>query len=287
MRKLMRANKDFALVEPGDKVMVCLSGGKDSYGLLVLLQRLLPRVPFDFELVAVNLDQGQPGFEQHVIRDWCEQRGVAHHMVFQDTYSVVLEKVPAGRTTCSLCSRLRRGVLYRVALELGCTKIALGHHRDDLAETLLLNLFYAGQIKSMPPRLVSDDGRNTVIRPLAYCAEEDLAQLSLEQGFPILPCDLCGSQENLKRKQIKRLLLSLQADNRHVKANVLAALANVKPTHLLDRRLTAELGLVPTGLDETLAGIGPEEVGPEEVGPEEVGPEEVGPEEVGPEEVGC
>ena len=261
LRKLMRANKDFDLVEPGDRVMVCLSGGKDSYALLHLLQLLQRTCPFDFSLVAVNLDQGQPGFQQGVIESWCQGRGVDTHMVHQDTYSVVLEKVPEGRTTCSLCSRLRRGVLYRVAGELGAAKIALGHHRDDLAETLLLNLFYAGQLKSMAPRLRSDDGRNTVIRPLAYCAEEDLALLSDEQAFPILPCDLCGSQDNLKRKQIKHLLTSLQAENPNVKGNILAALANVKPSHLLDPGLSAALGDMPVGVDETLSRLGPEATG--------------------------
>jgi len=261
LRKLRRANKDFALVEPGDRVMVCLSGGKDSYGLLYLLQQLRPTVPFDFELVAVNLDQGQPGFQQYVIADWCDAMGVDKHMVTQDTYSVVLDRVPEGRTYCSLCSRLRRGVLYRVAVELGCTKIALGHHRDDLAETLLLNLFYAGQLKAMPPKLFSDDGRNVVIRPLAYCAEEDLAVLAREQAFPILPCDLCGSQDNLKRKRIKGLLTELQGENANVKGSVLAALANVRPTHLLDRDLSRQLGLTPTGLDETLGALGPPQLG--------------------------
>ena len=239
LNKVMRANKDFALVEAGDKVMVCLSGGKDSYGLLHLLVLLRRYAPHPFELVAMNLDQGQPGFDQPVIARWCQERGVEAHMVRQDTYRVVRSLIPEGGTTCSLCSRLRRGVLYRVATELGCTRIALGHHRDDLAETLLLHLFYAGQLKSMPARLLSDDGRNTIIRPLAYCAEEDLVTLSAEQAFPILPCDLCGSQDQLKRQAIKRLLSELQADNAHVKGNVLAALANVVPTHLLDRSLTA------------------------------------------------
>jgi tRNA 2-thiocytidine biosynthesis protein TtcA len=261
LRKLMRANKDHALIEPGDRVMVCLSGGKDSYGLLHLLKKLQRACPFAFDMVGVNLDQGQPGFQQSVIETWCQEQGVATHMVFQDTYSVVLDKVPEGRTYCSLCSRLRRGALYDVAVELGCTKIALGHHRDDLAETLLLNLFYAGQLKAMPPKLFSDDGRNVVVRPLAYCAEEDLALLAQEQAFPILPCDLCGSQDNLKRKQIKDLLSELQAENPHVKGNILAALANVQPSHLLDRDLQARLGMRPTGLDETLSDLGPAELG--------------------------
>ena len=261
LRKLRRANKDHALVEPGDRVMVCLSGGKDSYGLLYLLKKLQRTCPFDFDMIGVNLDQGQPGFQQGVIERWCEEQGVSTHMVMQDTYSIVLDKVPEGRTYCALCSRLRRGILYRVAVELGCTKIALGHHRDDLAETLLLNLFYAGQLKAMPPKLYSDDGRNVVVRPLAYCAEEDLALLAEEQDFPILPCDLCGSQDNLKRKQVKGLLTELQADNPNVKGNILSALANVRPSHLLDRKLQAQLGMTPTGLDETLSELGPAELG--------------------------
>ncbi len=257
LNKLMRANKAFDLIEPEDRVMVALSGGKDSYGLLHLLQRLQRACPFDFELIGVNLDQGQPGFQQQVIEGWCQKRGVPAHMVFQDTYSIVLEKVPEGRTYCALCSRLRRGILYKVAEELGCTKIALGHHRDDLAETLLLNLFYSGQLKSMAPKLFSDDGRNIVIRPLAYCAEEDLAVLAEEQAFPILPCDLCGSQDNMKRQRIKGLLTELQSENSNVKGNVLAAMANVQPTHLLDRGLNARLGLTATGLDETLMDLDP------------------------------
>jgi len=232
-----RASKDFDLLQPGDRVMVCLSGGKDSYAMMVLLDGIRRKTPFDFELIAVNLDQVQPGFDQSVIVRWCDERGFPHHMVRQDTYSVVLDKVPEGKTYCSLCSRLRRGILYRTADELGCTKVALGHHRDDVIETLMLNLLYSGQIKAMPARLRSDDGRNVLVRPLAYCAEEDIAAFAEEQGFPILPCDLCGSQEGLYRKKIKRMLAELEADNPKVKSNLFAALAHVRPSHLYDPAL--------------------------------------------------
>ena len=240
------------LLTPGDRVMVGLSGGKDSYALMFLLEKIRRRVPFEFSLVGVNLDQGHPGFPQHVIREWCEAHGFEHQMLQRDTYSVVLEKVPAGKTYCSLCSRLRRGILYDTAVELGATRIALGHHRDDAIETLLLNLFYSGQIKAMPPLLHSDDGRNTVIRPLLACAEEEIAAYAEEQGFPIVPCDLCGTQENLYRQRIKRLLTELEADNRHVKGNLFAALSNVRVTHLMDPSLRAE---APGALEEALGAI--------------------------------
>ncbi len=243
LNQAARASDEHTLVEPGDRIMVCLSGGKDSYALMHVLDLMRRKAPFPVELVAVNLDQGQPGFQQQVIVDWCEERGYAHHMVVRDTYSIVLDKVPEGKTYCSLCSRLRRGILYDTAVDLGCTKIALGHHRDDTIETLLLNLFYAGQLKAMPARLTSDDGRNVVIRPLLFCAEEDIAAFAKEQQFPILPCDLCGSQENLYRKRIKRMLTDLQADNHNVKGNLLNALGNVKPTHLLDLGLRDALNL--------------------------------------------
>jgi len=227
--------------------MVGLSGGKDSYAMCHLLHEIQKRVPFDFSLIAVNLDQGQPGFRQQVIVDWCDKRGYANHMVHQDTYSVVLEKVPEGRTYCSLCSRLRRGVLYNTAVDLGATKIALGHHRDDLIETLLLNIFYSGQVKSMAPRLSSDDGRNIVIRPLAYCDEGELRDFAAEQAFPILPCDLCGSQENLQRKQIKRMVAELHEKNANIKGNLFASLSNIRPTHLLDPTLHSESALERVG----------------------------------------
>lgn len=232
-----RASKDFRLLEPNDRVMVGLSGGKDSYAMCYLLHEIRKRAPFDFTLVAVNLDQGQPGFSQDTIREWCDELGYEHHMLHEDTYSIVLDKVPEGKTYCSLCSRLRRGVLYNAAQAIGATKIALGHHRDDLIETLLLNLFYSGQLKSMAPRLTSDDGRNIVIRPLAYCDEQDIAEFAQQMAFPILPCDLCGSQENLQRQQIKRLVADLHAKNGNVKGNIFAAMSNVRATHLLDPKL--------------------------------------------------
>ena len=202
-----------------------------------LLHEIRKRAPFDFTLVAVNLDQGQPGFSQDTIREWCDELGYEHHMLHEDTYNIVLDKVPEGKTYCSLCSRLRRGVLYNAAQAIGATKIALGHHRDDLIETLLLNLFYSGQLKSMAPRLTSDDGRNIVIRPLAYCDEQDIAEFAQQMAFPILPCDLCGSQENLQRQQIKRLVADLHAKNGNVKGNIFAAMSNVRATHLLDPKL--------------------------------------------------
>jgi tRNA 2-thiocytidine biosynthesis protein TtcA len=259
LRRVARAAKDFGMIEPGDRVMACLSGGKDSYTMLHLLELLRRRVPFDFSIVAVNLDQGQPGFPKDVLPRWLQEHGFEHRIVERDTYSIVMDKVPAGKTYCSLCSRLRRGILYDAAVELGATKIALGHHRDDAIETLVLNLFYSGQIKAMPPYLRSDDGRNVVIRPLVYCSEDEIAKFAQAQRFPIIPCDLCGSQEKLHRKKVKRLLDELQAENRTVRGNLLAALQNVRPTHLLDRGLWARLGLdLPTGrdgwFDEVLEG---------------------------------
>jgi tRNA 2-thiocytidine biosynthesis protein TtcA len=253
MRQLGRASRDFKLLEPGDRVMACISGGKDSYTMLHLLREIARKVPFPLEVIAVNLDQGQPGFPVETLRGWLEEQDYDYRIVYRDTYSIVKEKVPEGKTTCSLCSRLRRGILYNVAQELGCTKIALGHHRDDVIETLMLNLLYSGQLKAMPPRLRSDDGRNVVIRPLVYCREEDIEAFSVEQAFPILPCDLCGSQENLKRKQVKRMLAALEAQNDKIKGNLFAALGNVRPSHLLDRDLWALAGVdEPEGVDEFL-----------------------------------
>ena len=235
-----RAIRDWNLVENGDRIMVGLSGGKDSYALMHLLDVLRRRAPVHFELVGVNLDQGHPGFDQGVIDGWLKERGFASRMLKEDTYSIVLDKIPEGKTYCPLCSRLRRGILYDAAVELGCSKIALGHHRDDLIETLLLNLFFAGQLKAMPAKLRSDDGRNTVIRPLCYAPEEDLAEFAELMKFPILPCDLCGSQENLQRKQIKNLLTTLEAAHPNLKSSLLNALTNVRPTHLLDPRLSKD-----------------------------------------------
>jgi tRNA 2-thiocytidine biosynthesis protein TtcA len=242
-RELGRCIGDFSLIADGDRVMVCLSGGKDSYTLLDLLERARKRAPIRFELVAVHLDQGHPGYDGAPLRRWLEERGFPHHIVSEDTYSIVKANVPEGKTTCSLCSRLRRGVLYNVAEELGCTKIALGHHRDDAIETLMLNLMFTGSLGSMPPKLVTEDGRNVVIRPLLYCAEDTIAAYAQERAFPILPCDLCGSQENLKRKEVKRLLAELESRFPRLRQSMLAALTNVRATHLLDRELWAGLGL--------------------------------------------
>ena len=254
---LIRASKDFNLIEPNDRIMVCMSGGKDSYALLHLLRLLRRRVPFNFELVAVNLDQGHPNFPGHLLEDYLKAHEDPYRMLYRDTHSVVLEKIPEGKTFCSLCSRLRRGILYDAAVELGCNKLALGHHRDDIIQTLMLNLLYSGQLKAMPPRLISDDGRNIVIRPLAYCAEEELAVLAEEQKFPIIPCDLCGSQENLQRQQIKQLLNDLHAANPKVKGNMMAALRNVRPSHLLDLGLHTALGLdIVSGSDDSVMAIG-------------------------------
>jgi len=241
LNRVARANRAFDLVEPGDRIMVCMSGGKDSYVLMHLLAEVQRRVPFSVELIAVNLDQRQPGFPQHRIAEWCRERGFAHRMLRRNTYKVVRDKVPEGGTYCSLCSRLRRGILYNVAEEIGATKIALGHHRDDVIETLLLNLLYAGQIKAMAPRLVSDDGRNIIIRPLVYCAEEDIAAFAEEMGFPVVPCGLCDSQPDLYRQRIKGLLSMLEADNPKIKGNLLAALSHVRVSHLMDRELEERL----------------------------------------------
>jgi len=237
-----RASRDFGLLEPGDHVMVAISGGKDSYTMLDLLRQLQKRAPFPFTLVAVNIDQGHPGYPRHVLEDYLAREGYPAEFVIEDTYTIVKEKVPEGKTYCSLCSRLRRGILYTTATRLGATKIALGHHREDLTETLLLNLFYAGQIKSMPPRLVSDDGAHVVIRPLCYAAEEDIAEYARLREYPILPCDLCGSQENLKRKRVKQLISDLHAENPNVRGNLFAALGNVRASHLLPEKESALLG---------------------------------------------
>jgi tRNA 2-thiocytidine biosynthesis protein TtcA len=227
----------FKMIEDGDLVMVCLSGGKDSYALLDVLRLLQQRAPISFELVAVNLDQKQPGFPDEVLPNYLRQEGVRFHIETQDTYSIVKRLIPEGKTTCSLCSRLRRGILYRVASELGATKIALGHHRDDILETLLLNLFYGGKLKAMPPKLVSDDGKHTVIRPLAYVKEDDLTKYAQNRNFPIIPCNLCGSQENLKRQEMKLLLESWGKKHPGRIENLFSALSKVVPSHLMDRTL--------------------------------------------------
>ncbi len=225
------------LIDDGDRIMVCLSGGKDSYTLLQLLRRLQTRAPISFELVAVHLDQAQPGYDGTPLARWLEQEGVVHHIVREDTYSIVKDRVAEGKTYCSLCSRLRRGVLYNLAEDLGCTKIALGHHRDDAIETLLLNMFFAGSMGAMPAKLETKDGRNTVIRPMLYLAEKDIAQLAELERYPILPCNLCGSQENLQRQEMKRLLNDLETRIPQVRESLLASLKHVRPSHLLDERL--------------------------------------------------
>jgi tRNA 2-thiocytidine biosynthesis protein TtcA len=236
-RQVGEAIADFNMIEEGDRVMVCLSGGKDSHGLLDVLLSLKEKSPVAFELIAVNLDQKQPGFPAHVLPEYLESRGVPLRIVEQDTYSVVKRVVPEGKTMCSLCSRLRRGVLYRVAGELGATKIALGHHRDDILATFFLNLFHGGQLKAMPAKLVSDDGRHVVIRPLAYVAEEDLAAYAEAKRFPIIPCTLCGSQDNLQRRQIGEMLRDWERRQPGRVESILRALTEVRPSHLLDRKL--------------------------------------------------
>ncbi|TAK67609.1 MAG: tRNA 2-thiocytidine(32) synthetase TtcA [Betaproteobacteria bacterium] len=232
-----QAIADFSMIEAGDRVMVCLSGGKDSYGLLDVLLKLRARAPIAFDIVAVNLDQKHPGYPAHVLPDYLKSLGIEFLIAEQDTYSVVKRLIPEGKTMCSLCSRLRRGVLYRLAGELGATRIALGHHRDDILETFFLNLFFGGKLKAMPPKLASDDGKHVVIRPLAYVKEKDLARYAKVRAFPIIPCDLCGSQDQLQRKQVKQLLRLWEKEFPGRVETVFNSLQQVVPSHLLDRKL--------------------------------------------------
>jgi tRNA 2-thiocytidine biosynthesis protein TtcA len=242
-----KAIEDYRMIEAGDKVMVCLSGGKDSYTLLDLLLSLQRSAPVPFDLVAVNLDQKQPGFPAHVLPEYLAGRGVPFHVIEQDTYSVVKRLVPEGRTMCSLCSRMRRGALYRYAGENGVTKIALGHHRDDIVETLFLNLFHGGRLKAMAPKLRSDDGRHVVIRPLAYIAERDIARYARARAFPIIPCNLCGSQPNLQRATIKRMLAAWEREQPGRTESIFSALRNVEPAQLADPKVFDFAGLRPGG----------------------------------------
>ena len=252
-RAMGRAVADFAMIEEGDRIMCAVSGGKDSYTLHHLLLRLRERAPVKFDVIAVNIDQGQPGSPADLLQRYMDEHRYEFRMVTEDTYSIVTDKIPEGKTYCSLCSRLRRGILYRLAKEMGCTKIALGHHRDDAIVTLLLNLVFSGQLKAMPPKLLSDDKQNVVIRPLVYCAEDDIRAFSGEMKFPILPCNLCGSQPNLQRAAISELLRDLEARNPGARSNMLAALTNVRASHLLDASLWRQLGL-EVASDEESAG---------------------------------
>jgi tRNA 2-thiocytidine biosynthesis protein TtcA len=247
-RQVGEAIGDFGMIAEGDKVMVCLSGGKDSYAMLDMLLSLRDKAPVRFDLLAYNLDQKQPGFPEHVLPEYLKSRGVEFHIEQRDTYSVVKRVVPEGKTTCGLCSRLRRGNIYRAATELGCSKIALGHHRDDILETLFLNMFYGGKLKSMPPKLITDDGKHIVIRPMAYCREQDLAEYAQQRAFPIIPCNLCGSQPNLQRQTIKQMLHQWEKQHPGRTESLFRSLQNVAPSHLADKNLFDFANLQPNGM---------------------------------------
>lgn len=247
-RQVGQAIIDFNMIEEGDRVMVCLSGGKDSFGMLDILMKLQARAPINFELIAVNLDQKQPGFPDHILPEYLKNLGIPFHIETQDTYSIVKKVVPEGKTLCSLCSRLRRGILYRVADELKITKIALGHHRDDMLQTFFLNMFFGGKLKGMPPKLVSDDGDHVVIRPLANVAEKDLIRWAEHRQFPIIPCNLCGSQEHLQRKQIGNMLREWEKQYPGRTETMFTALQNVVPSHLMDHKQFDFKGVKATGV---------------------------------------
>ncbi len=255
VRSIGRTVREFGLIEDGDRILVAMSGGKDSYAMLVLLDLLRSRAPVHFDLVPWHLDQAQPGYDGTPLVDWLAHNGWDNAVIArQDTYSIVTEHIPEGKTYCSLCSRLRRGILYNAAVDLGCNRIALGHHADDTIETAMLNMMFSGQLKAMPPFLRSDDGRNTVIRPLMRCWEEDIAEYAVAEAFPILPCNLCGSQENLQRQAVKAMLAGLREKYPHVKESMLASLTNVRTTHLLDVDLWRRLGLAPAGAEAAPTG---------------------------------